>query len=84
MSRSREELGTSFNEKCLGMGESSHASDPQQCSGNTRGRYVLLETLLRSAEAAQTLRELTEEHSARLHGTLLPTSNRLTYSLSQH
>lgn len=45
---------------------------------------MLPNTLLWSAEAAQTLQELTEEHSARLHSTLLPTSNHLTYSLSQH
>lgn len=59
-------------------------SDPQLCSGNPQGRDMLLKTLLWSAGAAQTLRELREEHSARLHRTLLPTSNPLTYSLAQH
>lgn len=70
--------------QCQDMGESCHGAGPQLCSGNPRSRDTLLKSPLQSTEAAQTLQKLAEEYSPRLHGTLLPTSNHLTYSLSQY
>lgn len=48
--------------QCRDTGESRHGADPQLCSGNPRSRYALLQSL-QSADAAQTLQKLAEEHS---------------------
>lgn len=60
--------------QCHDVGESCHGSEPQLHSGNPQSRHTFLKTPLRSAEAAQTLWKLAEEHNPRLHGTLLPTA----------